>query len=54
MPTEHPPTSSDMVFAEFLDWCCGRYAKRPEYRRTLRRELPDRPHPIHSKTRRSA
>lgn len=54
MPTDTTTTSADMAFAEFLDWCCGRYAKRPDYRRTLRRELAKRPHPIHITTRSSA
>ena len=32
--------NTDLAFAEFLDWCCQRFAKQPSYRRALRRELP--------------
>lgn len=35
--------SADMAFAEYLDWCCGRYAKSQSYRRTLDREKPTPP-----------
>lgn len=33
--------TADLAFAQFLDWCCQRFAKHPAYRRTLRRELPE-------------
>lgn len=36
-------TPPDLAFAEFLDWCCGRFAKSPSYRRALRREIPAHP-----------
>lgn len=32
--------TSIMAFAEFLDRCCGQYAKRPDYRRKLESERP--------------
>jgi len=32
--------TADLAMATFLDWCCRRFAKSPDYRRTLRRELP--------------
>jgi len=33
--------SATMAFAEFLDRCCARYAKEPNYRRALERERPE-------------
>lgn len=31
--------SSELLLAEFIDLCCGRYAKEHTYRNKLRREL---------------
>lgn len=38
--------SADLAFAEFLDYCCGRYARSLPYRRRLELERPlPPPHP---------
>jgi hypothetical protein len=49
--------STDLAFAEYLDWCCGRYAKSHSFRRKLEHERPASPDaatPAHSHSRRSA
>lgn len=44
-----------IAFAEFIDFCCGRYAKSQAYRRTLDRERPTPPPaPMRGKNRKDA